>query len=81
MGMEWNGTASVSSLVFIQVALHLRATKPFKDVLGVVRKTGEEWLVTMKEADNHIPDICEEVCDSSVRHQTHKLSYKSIKYN
>lgn len=43
------------------MALHLRATKPFKDVFGVTRKTGEEWLVTMKEADNHIPDIYEEV--------------------
>ncbi|XP_060111431.1 major vault protein [Heteronotia binoei] len=42
-------------------ALHLRATKTFKDSRGVARKTGEEWLVTMADTEAHIPDVYEEV--------------------
>jgi major vault protein len=42
-------------------ALHLRATKTYKDVFGVERKAGTEWLVSISEAEMHIPDVYEEV--------------------
>jgi len=42
-------------------AIHLRATKTFIDVFGKTRKAGEEWLVTMKECETHIPDVYEQV--------------------
>ncbi len=42
-------------------ALHLRATRTFVDVFGVKRKAGEEWLITINEAETHIPDVNEEV--------------------
>ncbi|EDO36139.1 predicted protein [Nematostella vectensis] len=42
-------------------ALHLRATGTYKDVNGVTRKNGEEWLVTMSDTEAHIPDVYEEV--------------------
>ncbi|KAK3703611.1 hypothetical protein QZH41_019149 [Actinostola sp. cb2023] len=42
-------------------AIHLRATGTFNDVYSVTRKNGEEWLVTMGEAEAHIPDVYEEV--------------------
>jgi major vault protein len=42
-------------------AIHLRATKTFQDVFGRLRKAGEEWLVTMKDAETHIPDVYEQV--------------------
>jgi major vault protein len=42
-------------------ALHLRATRTFDDALGKTRKAGEEWLVTVDEAETHIPDVYEQV--------------------
>jgi len=42
-------------------AFHLRATKTFKDVFGRERKAGEEWLVTLEDAETHITDVYEEV--------------------
>jgi len=42
-------------------ALHLRATRTFIDVFGKQRKAGEEWLVTIQDAETHIPDVYEEV--------------------
>ncbi|XP_043942230.1 major vault protein [Protopterus annectens] len=42
-------------------ALHIRASRTFKDDNGIVRKTGEEWLVTMKDTEAHIPNVYEEV--------------------
>eukprot|EP01098_Paradermamoeba_levis_P010218 TRINITY_DN4298_c0_g1_i1.p1 TRINITY_DN4298_c0_g1~~TRINITY_DN4298_c0_g1_i1.p1 ORF type:complete len:862 (+),score=345.05 TRINITY_DN4298_c0_g1_i1:101-2587(+) len=42
-------------------ALHLRALKTFTDVFGKKRKAGEEWLVTIRDAETHIPDVDEEV--------------------
>ena len=42
-------------------ALHLRATRGFTDVLGTKRRAGEEWLVTLKDADQYIPDVYESV--------------------
>lgn len=41
--------------------LHLRAIRNFVDVYGERRLAGEEWLVTMKETDVHIPDVNEVV--------------------
>jgi len=42
-------------------ALHLRATRTFDDVFKKVRKAGEEWLVTLDDAETHIPDVYEQV--------------------
>ncbi|KAM7449562.1 hypothetical protein ABFA07_002693 [Porites harrisoni] len=42
-------------------ALHLRSTRTFKDDKGVVRKNGEEWLITMADTEAHIPNVYEEV--------------------
>jgi major vault protein len=42
-------------------AFHIRATKTFFDVFSKKRKAGEEWLVTLNEAETHIPDVYEEV--------------------
>ncbi|KAJ0412485.1 hypothetical protein ATCC90586_005505 [Pythium insidiosum] len=44
-----------------RTALHLRAVRTFKDVYGVQRKAGEEWLVTSEIAETHVPDVHEEV--------------------
>ncbi|CAG9326425.1 unnamed protein product [Blepharisma stoltei] len=41
--------------------LQLRAIRNFTDVYGVKRLAGEEWLVTQKETDTHIPDVNEVV--------------------
>lgn len=42
-------------------ALHLRAKRTFQDVLGRQRRAGDEWLVTLADAEIHIPDVYEEV--------------------
>eukprot|EP01088_Endostelium_zonatum_P008743 TRINITY_DN218_c0_g1_i1.p1 TRINITY_DN218_c0_g1~~TRINITY_DN218_c0_g1_i1.p1 ORF type:complete len:838 (+),score=266.36 TRINITY_DN218_c0_g1_i1:54-2567(+) len=42
-------------------AFHIRALKTFTDVFGKNRKAGEEWLVTLADAETHIPDIYEEI--------------------
>ncbi|XP_038074409.1 major vault protein-like [Patiria miniata] len=42
-------------------ALHVTATRTFKDDHGVVRKNGEEWLITMEDTEAHIPQVYEEV--------------------
>ena len=42
-------------------ALHLRATRTFADCFGRQRRAGDEWLVTLADAEIHIPDVCEEV--------------------
>ncbi|XP_078508524.1 major vault protein [Lissotriton helveticus] len=42
-------------------ALHLRATKTFRDDKTTLRRTGEEWLVTMEDAEAYIPNVYEEV--------------------
>uniref|UniRef100_A0A8C6YJN3 Major vault protein n=1 Tax=Nothoprocta perdicaria TaxID=30464 RepID=A0A8C6YJN3_NOTPE len=44
-----------------KVALHLRATRPFRDAQGTLRRTGEEWLVTQAQSDAYVPDVCEEL--------------------
>ena len=42
-------------------ALHLAAIISFRDVYGVERKAGEEWLVTSQDSEAHIPDVYERV--------------------
>jgi len=42
-------------------ALHMRALMTFKDDFEIVRKNGEEWLITMKDTETHIPNVYEEV--------------------
>eukprot|EP01124_Arcella_intermedia_P008693 TRINITY_DN1554_c0_g1_i1.p1 TRINITY_DN1554_c0_g1~~TRINITY_DN1554_c0_g1_i1.p1 ORF type:complete len:820 (+),score=144.81 TRINITY_DN1554_c0_g1_i1:62-2521(+) len=42
-------------------ALHLSAVTTFTDIRKVVRKAGEQWLVTLREAETHIPDVYERV--------------------
>lgn len=42
-------------------ALHLRAKRTFTDIFGRNRKAGDEWLVTIEQAEIHIPDVYEEV--------------------
>ncbi|CAN0489276.1 unnamed protein product [Rangifer tarandus platyrhynchus] len=44
-----------------KVSLHLRALQNFRDVRGVTRRTGEEWLVTVQDTEAHVPDVYEEV--------------------
>jgi major vault protein len=44
-----------------KTALHLRAQRTFVDIFGKQRKAGDEWLVTLNEAETHIPDVYEEV--------------------
>ena len=47
--------------MYQQKALHMRATRTFKDENEVTRKNGEEWLITMKDTEAHIPNVYEEV--------------------
>jgi len=42
-------------------ALHLTATKTFTDFYGIMRKAGEEWLVTKEMASTHIYDVYEKL--------------------
>ncbi|CAN1208580.1 hypothetical protein TUMEXPCC7403_00065 [Tumidithrix helvetica PCC 7403] len=42
-------------------ALHLRARRTFTDVFGRQRRAGDQWLVTLEDAEIHIPDVYEEV--------------------
>lgn len=42
-------------------ALHMRALKTFTDDFNIARKSGEEWLITMKDTETHIPNVYEEV--------------------
>ena len=53
---------TVTSIVLTdKKALHLRARRTFKDTKGVERKAGQEWLVTIADAETHIPDVYEDV--------------------
>jgi len=55
-------TESVNAYVLTEKkALALRAKQTFVDTFGKNRKAGEEWLVTLKDAESHIPDISEQV--------------------
>jgi len=61
-GVDEEVLETISAVVLTErKALHLKAVKNFKDVFGKARKAGEEWLVTIKDADVHIPDVYEQV--------------------
>lgn len=47
-------------------ALHLKATQTFVDVFGKQRKAGDEWLVTLKDKETHLPDVYEQVISEDV---------------
>ncbi|KAK1344562.1 hypothetical protein QTO34_013259 [Cnephaeus nilssonii] len=47
--------------LWMRTALHLRALQNFRDLRGVPRRTGEEWLVTVQDTEAHVPDVYEEV--------------------
>lgn len=47
-----------------KTALHLCALRTFKDVYGVQRKAGEEWLVTSEIAETHVQDVHEAIVGS-----------------
>ena len=42
-------------------ALHMRALRTFTDESDETRKNGEEWLITSKDTEAHIPNVYEEV--------------------
>jgi major vault protein len=44
-----------------KVALHMRAIRTFTDTFDKVRKTGEEWLITLEATEAHIPQVSEEL--------------------
>jgi major vault protein len=50
-----------ASVLTDRTALHLRASRTFKDVYGIQRKAGEEWLVTTDIAETHVQDVHEEI--------------------
>ena len=43
-----------------KAAVHVRALRSFTDQLGVRRKNGEEYLITLKEMEAFIPDVYED---------------------
>ena len=60
-GVDEEITDSIKAIILTdKKAIHLRARKTFKDVSGKERKAGQEWLITIKEAETHIPDVYEE---------------------
>jgi len=42
-------------------ALHLKSKNNFTDIYGNARHTGDEWLITLRDAQTHIPDVYEDV--------------------
>jgi len=61
-GVDEEVTETLNAVVLTdKKALQLRATKTFVDVFGKQRKAGEEWLVTLDDAETHIPDVYEQV--------------------
>eukprot|EP01126_Amoeba_proteus_P047298 TRINITY_DN538_c0_g1_i1.p1 TRINITY_DN538_c0_g1~~TRINITY_DN538_c0_g1_i1.p1 ORF type:complete len:831 (+),score=142.75 TRINITY_DN538_c0_g1_i1:97-2589(+) len=42
-------------------SLQLEATRTFVDCYGVERKAGEQWLVSKRNSERHIPDVFEKV--------------------
>ena len=44
-----------------KTALHLKAVRTFVDEYGKQRRNGEEWLVTSRESETHIPNVYEHV--------------------
>ena len=44
-----------------KIAVHVIAKKTFKDQLGIKRKNGEQYLITLNDMESFIPDVYEEV--------------------
>lgn len=44
-----------------KISLHLMAERRFKDIYGIVREAGEEWLVVNTMAPLHIKDVYERI--------------------
>jgi major vault protein len=42
-------------------AVHVRALRSFKDQMGLNRKTGEEYLITLADMESFIPEVYEEI--------------------
>eukprot|EP01096_Ripella_sp_DP13-Kostka_P009204 TRINITY_DN34_c0_g1_i2.p1 TRINITY_DN34_c0_g1~~TRINITY_DN34_c0_g1_i2.p1 ORF type:complete len:829 (-),score=467.59 TRINITY_DN34_c0_g1_i2:154-2640(-) len=42
-------------------AIHLRARQTYTDSFDIVRKSGQEWLITIAQVESYIPDVYEEV--------------------
>ncbi|CAD5126039.1 unnamed protein product [Dimorphilus gyrociliatus] len=42
-------------------ALHMQASRTFKDDFNVTRKNGEEWLIKLSDTETHIPHVYEKV--------------------
>lgn len=40
----------------------MRALRTFQEEGEAAHKNGEEWLITLKDTDAHIPNVYEEVC-------------------
>jgi major vault protein len=57
---ETVGTISAHTLT-PNTALHLRAIKSFVDNFKKERAAGDEWLVTLKDTETHLPDVYEQV--------------------
>lgn len=54
--------ATVKAIVLTEKkALHLRAKRTFTDIFGKSRRAGDEWLITINDAETHIPDVYEEL--------------------
>ena len=51
----------ILSYCMVQVVLYKRTYWTFKDVKGVTRKNGEEWLIKMADTEAHIPDVYKEI--------------------
>jgi major vault protein len=61
-GVDEEVTETLNAVVLTdKKALHLKANRTFVDVFGKTRKAGEEWLVTLEDAETHIPDVYEQV--------------------
>mmetsp|Transcript_9649 Transcript_9649/g.16970 ORF Transcript_9649/g.16970 Transcript_9649/m.16970 type:complete len:851 (-) Transcript_9649:261-2813(-) len=50
-----------ASILTEKIALHLESTKTFIDVFGKERRAGDQWLVTIKDASTHVPNVYERV--------------------
>ncbi|EGZ25934.1 hypothetical protein PHYSODRAFT_486383 [Phytophthora sojae] len=48
-------------ILTLDTALHLRALRTFKDVYGISRRAGEEWLITTETTETHVQDVHEEI--------------------
>ena len=53
-----------AAIIDEKTALHFRAIQTFKDAYGVVRKAGEEWIVTSELTSSHIADVYETLIDN-----------------